>query len=281
MSKNEFLDILRDYLKDSFSQSEILDILRDYEEFFLNGELEGKSDEEIIASLGSPKTIAQDLKEEMKRENRDSKTDKDYKDEAKKVWEKTKETSKKGFQKGKEFLNSNDIINEKIPTWGVKAILIILSLLLIIPSIMVIGSVIGAGLGLVGLSVLDMIGYAVSFPAMAANFYLGLFAFFISLAGTGVIIALWTIYVNVVILIKRLFTKYIAWIKTKKMYIRVKENKNSNRESSENEVRVNVNEERKEEENNEKEDTIVYLEESKIVEVENFEEKEAGEDEEK
>ncbi len=48
MTKNDFLDILRDYLKGAFSELEINDILRDYEEFFLNGELQGKSDEEII-----------------------------------------------------------------------------------------------------------------------------------------------------------------------------------------------------------------------------------------
>ncbi len=36
MTKNDFLDILRDYLKGAFSELEINDILRDYEEFFLN-----------------------------------------------------------------------------------------------------------------------------------------------------------------------------------------------------------------------------------------------------
>ena len=55
MTKNDFLDILRDYLKGTFSELEINDILRDYEEFFLNGELQGKSNEEIIKSLASPK----------------------------------------------------------------------------------------------------------------------------------------------------------------------------------------------------------------------------------
>ena len=66
MTKNDFLDILRDYLKGAFSELEINDILRDYEEFFLNGELQGKSDEEIIKTLGSPKSIAKELTEEMK-----------------------------------------------------------------------------------------------------------------------------------------------------------------------------------------------------------------------
>lgn len=66
LNRVEFLDILRDYLKGSFSEEEIGDILRDYEEYFLDGTIEGKSDIEIIKSLGSPKTIASELIAETK-----------------------------------------------------------------------------------------------------------------------------------------------------------------------------------------------------------------------
>ncbi|RRH08087.1 DUF1700 domain-containing protein, partial [Clostridioides difficile] len=54
LNKTEFLEILKDYLKKDFSESEVNDILRDYEEYFVDGLIEGKSDMEIIASLGSP-----------------------------------------------------------------------------------------------------------------------------------------------------------------------------------------------------------------------------------
>ncbi|MEG2538236.1 MAG: DUF1700 domain-containing protein, partial [Clostridium sp.] len=66
MTKQEFLDILRDYLRGYFTLAEISDILRDYEEYFLNGELEGKSEKQVIESLGSPKSIAEDLIREIK-----------------------------------------------------------------------------------------------------------------------------------------------------------------------------------------------------------------------
>ena len=61
MKKEDFLDILRDYLKKDFSEDEITDILRDYEEYFVDGIIEGKSEIEIIESLGSPKEIASEL----------------------------------------------------------------------------------------------------------------------------------------------------------------------------------------------------------------------------
>ena len=58
MKKEDFLEILRDYLKKGFSEDEVMDILRDYEEYFVDGIIEGKSEIEIIQSLGSPKEIA-------------------------------------------------------------------------------------------------------------------------------------------------------------------------------------------------------------------------------
>lgn len=61
MRKEDFLEILKDYLKNSFSQEEIMDIVRDYEEYFIDGEIEGKTEMDIIASLGSPKEIAKEL----------------------------------------------------------------------------------------------------------------------------------------------------------------------------------------------------------------------------
>ena len=64
INKVEYLDVLKDYLLEIYSEEESLDILRDYEEYFLNGKLDGKTEEEIILELGSPKKIVQELKEE-------------------------------------------------------------------------------------------------------------------------------------------------------------------------------------------------------------------------
>ena len=55
MKKEDFLEILKDYLKKGFSEDEVTDILRDYEEYFVDGIIEGKSEIDIIQSLGSPK----------------------------------------------------------------------------------------------------------------------------------------------------------------------------------------------------------------------------------
>lgn len=66
MNKVEYLDVLKDYLLKYYSEEESLDILRDYEEYFLNGKLDGKTEQEIILELGSPKIIVQDLRSEEK-----------------------------------------------------------------------------------------------------------------------------------------------------------------------------------------------------------------------
>ena len=72
LKKEDFLEILRDYLKKGFSEDEVMDILRDYEEYFVDGIIEGKSEIEIIQSLGSPKEIANELLAEsnIKSENK-------------------------------------------------------------------------------------------------------------------------------------------------------------------------------------------------------------------
>ena len=60
MTKNEFLQQLNASLK-RLSDKERADILKDYEEHFTFGLEEGKSEEEIAASLGSPAQIAKEL----------------------------------------------------------------------------------------------------------------------------------------------------------------------------------------------------------------------------
>ncbi|WP_000164671.1 HAAS signaling domain-containing protein [Bacillus wiedmannii] len=60
MTKNKFLQQLNASLK-RLSEKERADILKDYEEHFTFGLEEGKSEEEIVTSLGSPAQIAKEL----------------------------------------------------------------------------------------------------------------------------------------------------------------------------------------------------------------------------
>ncbi|MGL5642665.1 MAG: DUF1700 domain-containing protein, partial [Paraclostridium sp.] len=102
LNKREFLEILKDYLSSHFSADEVNDILRDYEEYFIDGEIEGKSDIQIIESLGSPKSIVRDLVEEMKESKVNSnnkKFDKIYDN-----LNKMKLKMKDGYYKSKEVI---------------------------------------------------------------------------------------------------------------------------------------------------------------------------------
>lgn len=61
MNKEQFLKQLAISL-DKLSKQEIQEILKDYEEHFAFGLEEGKTEEEISASLGSPQQIAKEIK---------------------------------------------------------------------------------------------------------------------------------------------------------------------------------------------------------------------------
>lgn len=62
MNKNQFLDVLKYYLKD-FNKADMEDILYDYEEHFRVGKEKGKSEYEIVEELGSPRDIANQYRE--------------------------------------------------------------------------------------------------------------------------------------------------------------------------------------------------------------------------
>ncbi|WEG13229.1 DUF1700 domain-containing protein [Pullulanibacillus sp. KACC 23026] len=60
MTKDKFLQELKTFLK-RLPEKERTDILQDYEEHFAFGLEEGKSEEDVAASLGSPEQIAKEL----------------------------------------------------------------------------------------------------------------------------------------------------------------------------------------------------------------------------
>ena len=61
MNKIEFLWKLQNALRWTFSKEEIADVMRDYESFFVTGNEEGKTEQEICTNLGDPSAIAQEL----------------------------------------------------------------------------------------------------------------------------------------------------------------------------------------------------------------------------
>ncbi|MGL4821254.1 MAG: DUF1700 domain-containing protein [Bacilli bacterium] len=65
MNRAQFIDMLRDYLAQYFAKDEAEDIVRDYEEYFEAGIEAGKTEESIAVTLGSPKEIVRQLREEM------------------------------------------------------------------------------------------------------------------------------------------------------------------------------------------------------------------------
>lgn len=228
MNKNDFLEILRDYLKGTFSELEINDILRDYEEFFLNGELQDKSDEEIIKGLGSPKSIAKELTEEMNGESAGlEKNNSEIKDkvnkEAKRVWKNVKITGRKAGNKTKEFLDSNSVINGSVSSAGIKLIIALITCLLIIPAIPVVFTMLGILLSLVGMSIANFIGYLGAAILCGVNLSMGVFGFFACIAWTGFTILGWVLYSLAYKGLKYLVVTYISWVRTRKMYVRVKD----------------------------------------------------------
>ncbi|MEG2290073.1 MAG: DUF1700 domain-containing protein [Clostridium sp.] len=231
MNKNDFLDILRDYLKGTFSEHEINDILRDYEEFFLNGELQGKSNEEIIKNLGSPKSIAKELMEEMKGQSKATNNNGEIKDkisrDAKNLWRNVKTQGTKAGNKTKKFLDSNSVLNGKVSAAGVKIIMIIITVLLFFPSLAVATSMVAWLFGLIAMSIGNFVGYIGAAVLMGVDIGAGIFGIFACFAWTGFTILFWTIYSLIYKGLKYLVVKYVSWIKTRNMYVRVKNQQES------------------------------------------------------
>lgn len=227
MNRKEFLDILRDYLKKDFSEDEINDIIRDYEEYFVNGEMEGKSDLDTIAALGSPKSIAKDLINQINED--ESKNIK--KDKIEDIFIKSKRKIKEYFFNCKDFLEEkltpslSD--NNSLSNKGVSLILFLLSLVLIIPAFIIVCFM----ASIAGLLALSLITFLVTIPLMISFSWaapeIACFFIFLSIAFIGFQILAWQVFVFIVKYMKKIYKTYINWIKTRKIYInasKLKEN---------------------------------------------------------
>jgi uncharacterized membrane protein len=61
-TEQEFIRILRSRLGDTLSPEEMNDIISDYTEHFRIGKTEGRSEEDLFRSLGSPEDIAREIR---------------------------------------------------------------------------------------------------------------------------------------------------------------------------------------------------------------------------
>ncbi|MEG0856539.1 MAG: DUF1700 domain-containing protein [Terrisporobacter sp.] len=223
MNRKEFLDILRDYLKKDFSEDELNDIIRDYEEYFVDGELEGKSDLETIASLGSPKSIAKELTSQIKREEKER--IENNKDKINDFYMKGKFKTKEYYHKGKEFVDEKLTLNLQggegsLSSKSIKVILFLLSLVLVVPAfIFIIGMA-----SIAGVLACLLIGFFITIPLMVSFSWnapqIALFFIFLSIAFVGFQILAWQIFVFVMKFMKKIYKRYTNWVKTRKIYIK-------------------------------------------------------------
>ncbi|MDK2563347.1 DUF1700 domain-containing protein [Romboutsia sedimentorum] len=241
MNKKEFLEILKDYLKKNFSEDEINDILRDYEEYFLEGVIEGKSDIEIIAGLGSPKSIANELISETKNNysSESSKSD-NMKDQFNvfKLRAKDKYNDLKVEISEKLTPNIQNNNHNKDRKW-IQVILAILSLILIIPAFTIIMTLVCIGIGLVGLLVVYLVTAPFIISFVMGTPQIAILYIFVSITFIGGQIFAWQLYIFVVKLCKKIIKQYINWLKTRNLYI----NASKKKEKYDNKEKENVFEE--------------------------------------
>ncbi|TAN67741.1 DUF1700 domain-containing protein [Paraclostridium sordellii 8483] len=228
LNKKEFLEILKDYLSNHFSQDEVNDILRDYEEYFIDGEIEGKSDIQIIESLGSPKSIVRDLVGEMKESkiNYNNKRFDRIHDSLSQIKLRTKET----FYKTKDVINNKLTPNLKsdedgLSTKLIKFLLAGLSFILLIIWLIFILVMVSTGITIGALNIAFIALIGTSGPLFALDLSIALLIVFISIGIIGFDILGIQVYLYILKLGKTLYKRYMHWLKNKKKYIVAKERK--------------------------------------------------------
>lgn len=211
MKKEDFLDILRDYLKKDFSEDEITDILRDYEEYFVDGIIEGKSEIEIIESLGSPKEIASELlaQSNIKGENKE-------KSKIESFFIEGKSKLKSGLNKFKVNLNDKNHIESRKK---IEFLQILITIILIPFVFVVVIPTVSFGVGLIMSVVAGVIGIPVAVSLISVVPEIKMLIIFMFIAYVGFEILMWQLFILVVRLEKNAFKMYRTWIKTNKLYI--------------------------------------------------------------
>lgn len=211
MKKEDFLEILRDYLKKDFSEDEVMDILRDYEEYFVDGIIEGKSEIDIIQSLGSPKEIANELLAEsnIKSENK-------VKGKLESFFIEAKGKFKSGLNKFKVNLNDKEHVKSRKK---IELLQVLLTIILLPFAFAIVCSTIGVGLGLIGSLIALVAGTPFAISLMNVMPEVKMVIIFAFIAYIGFEILIWQLFITVVRLEKKAFKIYVTWLKTNKLYI--------------------------------------------------------------
>ena len=211
MKKEDFLEILKDYLKNGFSEDEIIDILRDYEEYFIDGTIEGKSEIEIISSLGSPKEIANELlyEDNIKKENK-------VKGKLESFFIEAKGKLKSGLNKFKVNLDDKNHIKSRKK---IEVLQILITIILIPIAFSIAISTIGVGISLVASLIAFIIGTPFAISLMNVMPEIKMVIIFGFIAYIGLEILMWQLFIVVVRLEKKALKAYITWLKTNKLYI--------------------------------------------------------------
>ncbi len=211
MKKEDFLEILRDYLKKGFSEDEVIDILRDYEEYFIDGAIEGKSEIEIISSLGSPKEIANELLSESNIKNESK-----IKGKAESFFIDVKGKFKSGLNKFK--VNLNDIEHVKSRK-KIEFLQILLTIILLPFAFGIVCSTIGIGLSLIGSIIALIVGTPLAISLVKVMPEIKMVVIFSFIAYIGFEILIWQLFIAVVKLEKKAIKEYVTWLKTNQLYI--------------------------------------------------------------
>lgn len=211
MRKEDFLEILKDYLKKDFSEDEIIDILRDYEEYFVNGAIEGKSEMEIISSLGSPKEIANELlaQSNIKNENK-------AKGKLESFFIDIKGRFKSWLNRFKVNLNDkNHVASRK----KIEVMQILITIILIPIAFSIVTTTIAYGVSLIASVLAMIIGAPFMVGLMKVMPEIKMVIIFGFMAYIGLEILMWQLFIFVVKLEKKGLKIYMTWLKTNKLYI--------------------------------------------------------------
>lgn len=228
MDKEDFLEILRDYLRGAFSELETNNILREYREIFIKNELNDISDEDTIYKLGSPKRISeieidkrlgkQKVIEEAKNQGSGGKLTALFVNLRKRIRNRTKNKKKrKKSHLSEEYIVSGRTSEKTVQT-TLKATMIFM-IIIAVPIVLVISM---AGVFLLGFSVANIISIMGTFFLFSYNVWLGLFMMFVSITWIGVSILLWVIFTFALKWVKDMAVKYISWHREKRMFLRVR-----------------------------------------------------------
>jgi uncharacterized membrane protein len=211
LKKEDFLDILRDYLKKDFSDDEVVDIVRDYEEYFIDGLIEGKSEIEIIQSLGSPKEIASELIMQTNIKNKSKVMGK-----VENFFIEVKDKFKYSLNKLKINLNNKNHINSRKK---ISILQLILTICLIPFVVSVALATFSAGIFLICSVVLGIISIPFSISLSNIMPELKMVIIFLFMAFIGLEILIWQLFIKVLKLEKKIIKKYCTWLKTNQLYI--------------------------------------------------------------